>query len=408
MKQTLLALAACIALTLSAAANARKPEQPVRDIAAIVQRVEQGLLPAVLVGDQPTPVLSLAEEMRTKNVPGVSIAVIHNYKIDWARSYGVTKVGDSQAGAVTPETRFQIASLSKSMTAVAALRMVQDGQLALDAPVNSALKSWQLPESDFTRATPVTLRKLLNHTAGINNHDGPEGCYPRGKQPTLLQTLNGTPPSVIAPVAVQWPVGEAAHYSNNGFAIVQQLLSDNAGPRTKMAADPFAGLLQRAVFTPAGMQDSTLQPPLAPGKGRKNFAWPHDNHGKPTPEGPLVCPAASGGVWATAPDVARFVIALQKAAQGRGGLLSKESAATMLHKGLENWGLGIGIGGQEDNPYFSYAGASVGYQPLMIGYPATGDGVVVLTNGNGGGVVALEIARAVSRFLQTSAQTRIR
>lgn len=398
-----LALAACIALVLpaslraaSGSAKAQEPEARTRNIASIIQRVEQGLMPAIVVGGRPQPALTIADEMRARHVPGVSVAVIHDYQIDWARSYGLTRAGDPHTAPVTSHTRFQVASISKTVTAVAALRMVQDGRLKLDAPVNSELKSWQLPENDFTRVAPVTLNKLLGHTAGINAHTSSGGCKnPDGPAPTRLQALNGTPPADHEAVTVRWPVGEGFHYSNHGYLIVQQLMVDNAGPHARKKPDRFADVLQREVFDPAGMRDSTIQSPRLTGYGasKENFAWPHDDTGKLRR---LAC-LGGEGVWSTATDIARLVIGVQKSVQGRGGLLSKSSAATMLTRGMEGWALGVKVEGQDDNPYFGYGGLSEGYQSFMIGYPATGDGAVVLTNGDGGMVLAMEIIRSISR-----------
>jgi len=111
---------------------------------------------------------NIIERMHHFGVPGASVAVIHDYKIEWAKGYGVA---DSQTGArVTRHTLFQAASTSKPVAALAALKLVERGVLHLDGDVNRELKSWKVPANQFTREHPVDLRSLLSHTAGTTVH----------------------------------------------------------------------------------------------------------------------------------------------------------------------------------------------------------------------------------------------
>ena len=103
--------------------------------------------------------------MKGLKVPGLGVAVVHDFRVDWARGYGVR---NAQTGEpVTDTTRFQWASVTKPVTAVVALRLVQDGVLDLDRNVNDYLKSWKVPDNEFTREEKVTLRRLLSHDAGV-------------------------------------------------------------------------------------------------------------------------------------------------------------------------------------------------------------------------------------------------
>src|SRR6266849_2790937 len=127
-----------------------------------VQHIENGLLTAIVIHGQPSP-MKLTERMAYYRVPGVSIALINNGKIEWAKGYGVLEARGTKA--VTAQTPFQAASISKPMTAMAALSLVQAGKLALDENVNLQLKSWQVPDNEFTKDQKVTVRRLLNHSA---------------------------------------------------------------------------------------------------------------------------------------------------------------------------------------------------------------------------------------------------
>jgi CubicO group peptidase (beta-lactamase class C family) len=205
------------------------------DVERHVRQVTDGLLPAVTVRGQAPLKMSILDEMKTLHVPGVSIAVIHDGKIEWLKSYGAKRLDGDQ---VTPETLFQAGSISKPVAAVAALRLVQEGRLSLDQNVNDLLTSWRLPENIFTAKTSVTLRHLLSHTAGINVH-GFDGYATGDLLPTLVQILDGKKPANSDPIVVDQPVGEA-RYSGGGYTVMQQILIDSTGL-------PFPTLLKKEV-----------------------------------------------------------------------------------------------------------------------------------------------------------------
>jgi len=116
------------------------------------------------------------------------------------------------------------------------------------------LKSWKLPENNFTAQHPVTLRELLSHTAGISVH-GFEGYAAGLPVPTLIQILNGQKPANSDPIIVQDGPGQKFDYSGGGFTIVQQTMIDATGKS-------FPELLQTTVLKPSGMRDSAFQQPI--------------------------------------------------------------------------------------------------------------------------------------------------
>jgi CubicO group peptidase (beta-lactamase class C family) len=105
--------------------------------------------------------------MAALHVPGASVAVIHGGKIEWARGFGVSRIGGPP---VTPDTLFQAASISKPVGAMAVLSLVEGGKISIDTDVNQYLKSWKVPENPFTAHGKVTVRELLSHTAGLTVH----------------------------------------------------------------------------------------------------------------------------------------------------------------------------------------------------------------------------------------------
>ena len=131
---------------------------------AQIKRVEQGLLPAVLIKGDPS--YSIVERMKFYKVPALSVAVIKDFKIDWARAYGVKDLQTNEPA--TTETLFQAGSISKSVNAMVAMKKVEQGKLSLDEDINNKLTSWKLPDNQFTAKKKVTLRNLLSHTESFS------------------------------------------------------------------------------------------------------------------------------------------------------------------------------------------------------------------------------------------------
>ncbi|MCW0464945.1 serine hydrolase domain-containing protein [Xanthomonas sacchari] len=350
-----------------------------------IRRVEQGLLPAVVIQNQAGAQLSLLDQMDTLHVPGVAIAVIHRGRVAWAKGYGVTATG---GGAVDARTLFQAGSVSKPVAAMAALSLVQDGRMALDAPVNARLTSWTLPDSADSHDHPVTLRQLLSHTAGTSVH-GFDG-YARGAAvPTLQQVLDGQAPANSAPVRVEAPVGVRYRYSGGGYTLMQQLLIDVGG-------QDFPTLLQQRVLAPLRMRASSFRQPL-PARDLAHAAQPHDANGALVAGGPHTYPElAAAGLWTNAQDLARYAIELCAAQAGRGRVLSAASARAMMTPVRDGYGLGLNIGGASARKYVYHDGSNAGYKATLVVYPQGCDGAVVLSNGDQGYQLGLEIVRAVA------------
>ncbi|MDQ3012069.1 MAG: beta-lactamase family protein, partial [Acidobacteriota bacterium] len=163
-----------------------------------IARVENGLLPATVIKDQ-TTAMTIADRLKHYKVPGVSVAVINDGKVEWAKGYGVAEAGSSTL--VTADTMFQAASISKPVAVVAALALVEKGLLSLDEEVNAKLKSWKVPDNDFTKEQKVTLRRLASHSAGLTVH-GFRGYAADEAVPTTVQLLDGQKPANSAPVRV--------------------------------------------------------------------------------------------------------------------------------------------------------------------------------------------------------------
>jgi CubicO group peptidase (beta-lactamase class C family) len=363
------------------------------DGGADIQRIEQGLRPAVALAGKPVPTATLADEMKRLHVPGVSIAVIRGGKIAWARGYGVTA---KDGAPVTPDTLFQAASISKPVTALAALRMVEANRLSLDADINTALTSWKLPPGPG--GSHATLRQLLSNTAGTTVSGFP-GYAHDAAVPTLVQVLDGTPPANTKPIRIDTPPGSTWIYSGGGYTVVQQAMIDRAGK-------PFPELLAETVLAPLGMKDSSFAQPL-PASLLPRAAMPHDGQGEPYKGGPYTYPElAAAGLWTTPSDLARFILGVQRNADAQGqALLSPAMADAMLKPVKNEYALGFGA----DSLSFGHGGSNMGYQDVLFAYRGQGDGLVVMTNGEGGNDIAQSVLRAVAaEYHWPSKQTMIR
>lgn len=350
-----------------------------------IQHVEGDILPSILVTGEPRQKIKLIDRMAELNVPGLSIAVIHNGRIEWARGYGVRSAGGP---LVTPDTLFQAASISKTVTALAALHAVQSGELDLDRDVNQSLKSWKIPANGFTDQTKVTLRELLNHTAGMTVHGFP-GYGPTAPLPTTVQVLNGTPPANTPPIHVDIFPGTHWRYSGGGYVVVQQLLEDVTG-------QPFSKFVRDVVLTPLQMTDSTFEQPL-PERLLANAAMPFDASGKPVPGGPHSYPErAPAGLWTTSSDLARYAIEVQNSFSGTSKrVLLQNMTRQMLTPGMNSWGLGVSIGGSAPHQYFQHTGANEGYRCALVAFE-DGDGAVLMTNSDSGSMLIDEVIGTIA------------
>jgi len=356
------------------------------DQAARIAAVEQGLRPAAILDGQPVPTRRLTDAMAALHVQGVSIAVIHQGRIAWAKGYGVVDQGGAK---ITPQTMFQAGSISKSVTTVAALQLVDAHRLTLDGDVNDALRAWHVPANAWTALHPVTLRELLSHTAGVNVH-GFEGYAAGTPVPTTLQVLDGATPANSPAIRVVAEPGKAWSYSGGGFTIAQQLIVDTT-------QTPFPKWMQQHVLSPAGMQQSTFEQPL-PAQWRGKAATPHLETGDAVKGGPHLYPEmAAAGLWTTPSDLARLLIQVQQALSGKSRtLLEPATARVMLDPVKPGHSMGFDLGGSGKDGYFAKGGDTTGFAGQMVAYANRGDGVVILTNGANGNVLADDLIRSVA------------
>jgi CubicO group peptidase (beta-lactamase class C family) len=367
-----------------------------------IRNIEGGLLPfnqgSQGDGAEPGKTFTLAERMAEYKIPGVSIALIDDGRVAWAKGYGSRMAG--QDAPVDTGALFEAASTTKMLTAAAALRFVDQGRLDLDRDVNTYLRSWRVPDNALTREHAVTLRLLLTHRAGLN---GPEGGFSWDDDtvPTLVQVLKGEPPAGNKPAVVQTAPGGDWRYSNFGYVVIQLLLEDVAGK-------PFPQIVHETIFKPLAMESSTLAYPLEPPLDAKE-ALPHDAEGKTSAAVLHPTAVAQGGLITTPSDLARFAVELMHAYQGKSSrLLSQAMARLMFQKEMDldpnllgfpmGEGLGVFLQGTGRGLSFLHPGDNFpGASCWLVGFPALGKGAVIMTNGAKGNLLAMELLSAIAR-----------
>ena len=341
------------------AAIAAEPGAIERDLVVTVQGEERHV--------------GLDEALTLLNVPSASIALIDEGRIAFARAYGKD---------ATPDTLYQAASLSKFVAAIGAMRLVENGTLKLDEDVNETLTAWKVPANEFDSTHKVTLRGLLSMTGGIGV-PGFLGYEVGAPLPTLTQILDGTPPANSPPVTVIAVPGSAYHYSGGGYEIAEALMQDATGK-------PFPQLMRELVLDPMGMTDSSFdQPPDAALMARATSG--HFGDGKELPGRFHLFPEhAAAGLWSTPTDLAKLLVQLAHTWQGFSSIfLHRQTLQEILTpQNGGPYGLGAAVAGDGASLVLMKRGQNIGYQGYLILYPATGQGMVVMTNSDNGSKLA--------------------
>jgi CubicO group peptidase (beta-lactamase class C family) len=355
------------------------------DVADLIRRIEAPQVP----NRQGLDGLTLQEMMAKLHITGVSVAVIRDFKVQWAKGYGVADVKTGRP--VEVDTLFQAASISKPTFAMAALKYVQDGRFSLDEDMNKLLKSWHIPESEFTRQQPVTPRSLFSHTSGADDGFGFPGYAPGALLPTIIQILNGEKASNVGPVKFVRVPYQGYKYSGGGIEIMQLAL-------TELLGKPFAEMMESTLLGPLGMSNSTYQQPL-PAAMAGRAAHAHGEKGEALDAPWHVYPEqAAAGLWTTPSDLAQVAIELQRALQGPAGKVLNEATAREMiaPTGAGPFAVGFQIEQKGQGWYFSHSGGNWGFRCHLVAHVRKGYGVVIMTNSDSGGGVIDEIEARVA------------
>lgn len=376
-----------IGLLIAGVSDARPKEQSqAAGASERLTRVESVAVELQGVGEAPLR-LNLAELMKAYNVPGLSIAVIQNFKIVDMKAYGVLAPGSTTP--VTTRTLFQAGSISKPVAATGALYLVERGKLSLDEDLNQKLKTWKVPENDFTKDQKVTLRRLMSHTAGLTVHGFP-GYDVDEPIPTLVQIFNGEKPANTAAIRVDTVPGTAWRYSGGGITIEQQLMMDVTGKQ-------FPALMRELVLDKIGMTESSYEQPLPAERAAITAGGTYmdgkEVHGK----WHIYPEMAAAGLWTTPTDLAKFAIEIALSKQGKANhVLSQKMTQEMLTPVMNDVGLGFFL--EKDNPgQFGHGGADEGFQALLTMNADSGNGIAIMADSDNGIAVASQVLRRVAQ-----------
>ena len=370
-------------LLILCGAGCNKKSKP--DFSAEIISVENGLLPAITVEGQPITAYSLQERMEHYNVPGVSIAVVKDGELRWAKGYGLANTETRQE--VTIQTLFQAGSISKPLAALAVLKLWEEGRVDLEADVNTYLKGWQVPDTSYTASEKVTLRRLLTHTAGMTVHGFPGYAADEGF-PGIKQVLNGE--GNTPRITVDTIPGSIWRYSGGGYTVMQKVVEDVSG-------QPLEAYMRDHILKPMGLNESTYQQPL--GSKYAGYASAAFNA-----QGEMVAglwhnypEQAAAGLWTTPSDLGRYCLEIQQIYRGKeNGILKPETISAMLSKHKGDWGLGPSLQREGDSLLFGHGGKNEGFSNNMLAFAGQGDAMVVMTNADRGVALMGEIMRAIS------------
>jgi CubicO group peptidase (beta-lactamase class C family) len=343
-----------------------------------IKLVENGLSGSVQIQDS-VNTWNIEDRMKAKGIYGLSIAVIHNYKIAWVKAYGMA---DKDAKTpVTPQTLFQAASISKSLNSVGVLKLAQDKKIDLYTDINAYLKSWQFPYDTVSHGKKITVANLLSHTAGLTVH-GFAGYEPGDSIPTLQQIFDGNRPANSAAIRSMFEPGLRSEYSGGGTTISQQIVMDVTGK-------PYATYMQQNVLDPLGMTMSSYMQPAAKEK-EKYLSTGYRGSGEVVKGNYHIYPEqAAAGLWTNPTDLAKYIIETQLSLQGKSNkVLNKEMTKLRLTPHIDsNAAFGVFIITKGGEKYFSHGGANEGFRSQYYGSFDEGNGVVVMVNSDNGSIL---------------------
>jgi len=350
------------------------------------QQVENNLGPEIIYGDT-LPKLRLEDQMAVYNVKGVSIAVIKDYKIDWAKGYGWEDVEEKRP--VTTGTRFQAASISKSLNSLGLLLLVQKNKIDLDADINNYLKTWKFPYDSLAKGKKISVRNLLSHSAGLSVH-GFRGYEYGDSLPTIVQILNGEKPANSPKIRSMFEPSMKFQYSGGGTTITQLLVTDLTGMR-------YEDYMKKNVLDPIGMTNSFFTQPPPP--GTKNLATAYYSDSKAVKGKYHIYPEqAAAGLWTTPTDLAKYIIESQLEYEGRS---AKVLSQAMMRKRLTPYvdssvALGVFLLNKSGEKWFSHNGGNEAFLCTSYGSLQNGNGVVIMINSDNYAIIP-EITNSVAQ-----------
>ena len=353
--------------------------------------IENSLFQQVQINGDSLQKFSIQERMDFYKVPGVSIAIVENKKLKWAKGYGYANIKTREK--INTNTLFQAGSISKPLAALSILKLYENDSLKLNKDINYYLKYWKITDRKFTKKQKVTLERLLSHTAGINIHGFP-GYQQKEKTPTIIDVLNGE--GNTGRIVVETIPGSTWKYSGGGYIIAQKVVED-------ITNKSFNRYMLDNILLPMGMKNSTYQK-LTPENSQTNISSGYNSDGKVIdglwhnyPE------KAAAGLWTTPKDLALYCIKIQEIISGKKNeILKKRTLKKMFIKHKNNWGLGPALREENGSLIFEHTGKNAGFTNEMIANAEKGYALIIMTNSDNGKNLISEIKNAIFKYYKWS------
>jgi CubicO group peptidase (beta-lactamase class C family) len=366
--------------------NARGQTTYSKEIQNQVKQVENNLSGRIIIDGKPYNIL---DRMRHYNVKGLSIAVVRNYKLVWAKGYGWAN--EKEKRPVTIKTLFKPGSISKSLNAVAVLKLAQDKRLDLYTDINEYLRSWKFPYDSIAKGKKITLANLLSHTGGLSVYGGFPGYALKSNIPTIPAILDGKKPANTPAVRSLFEPGQQFQYSGGGIIISQLIITD-------LTHQPYEKFMYDSVLKPMGMLNSFYSA-LPPARNKLDkIAMGYTSKGAEVEATFHVYPEqAPLGLWTTPTELAGFMIQAQLAYSGKPKkFIDQQMAKLLLTPYIDNSAtMGAFIGDRNGEKYFFHDAANEGYRGLYYGSVEGGNGLVVFVNSDDGNII-LELLNSVA------------
>ena len=348
--------------------------------------------------DREAPVL-LARD----NLPGAAIALIEDASPVLVKTWGFAD--KSAQKLIDQDTLFNVASISKAVTSWGVMRLVDQEKISLEKPVEEYLGGWRLPASSHDH-TLITIRRLLSHTAGIDTA-GIKAVAPSSPDYSTTDVLAGRLPALDEcqqkychqwdvnpehdrdPASVRFPPGEAFHYSNLGFVMLQLMIEEVSGK-------PFADFMQAEILKPLEMAPASFVPPdpsnpeLATSYSADGAALPFYRH----------VALAAAGLYCSIDKLARFACAELNAGEG---VISSQAVDAMYERQcyaetMEGFDFDSGLGHYRlevgKKTFVHHTGGVLGWRSVYGVIPQTGHGFCALINSDGGNRFWMELLQA--------------
>jgi CubicO group peptidase (beta-lactamase class C family) len=331
---------------------------------------------------------TIPSRMAELHVPGAALAIVSGGSITEVRCYGVTDA--LSRSPVTPHTRFSLQSISKSFTAWGVMKLVEKGQVCLDAPINDYLRRWQLADTAYP-ATEVTVRRLLSHHGGISS-SGINSVHPSEKGCTLIDGLNGTLPPLTEeqqhyydrwnlspgePVTIELEPGTCWQYANGGFAMLELMIEDVTG-------NTFTDYMCAEILGPLGLITAGYR------SDPELDAAPHGPDGARLADYRKICLAA-GGLYSSILELAQFMCAQMR------GFNADTTDLPISHASFREMFTSHGLADKVEDRQFKaglghllldvdkemnvhHSGGSIGWRSIYSMFAAHGEGFCMLMN----------------------------